>query len=44
MVEAVSRHQVKPVMDCALPMERAREAFARMEKGDQFGKIVLRIR
>jgi NADPH:quinone reductase-like Zn-dependent oxidoreductase len=32
---------VRPVIDSVLPMPRAREAFARMERGDVFGKIVL---
>lgn len=32
---------VRPVIDSVLPMSRAREAFARMERGDVFGKIVL---
>jgi NADPH:quinone reductase-like Zn-dependent oxidoreductase len=32
---------VRPVIDSVLPMSRAREGFARMERGDVFGKIVL---
>ncbi|MCF3962699.1 zinc-binding dehydrogenase [Streptomyces fuscigenes] len=34
---------VRPVIDDVLPMDRAREAFARMEGGDLFGKLVLTI-
>jgi putative PIG3 family NAD(P)H quinone oxidoreductase len=33
--------RVKPVVDAALPLARAREAHERMEKNDSFGKIVL---
>jgi putative PIG3 family NAD(P)H quinone oxidoreductase len=33
--------KVKPVVDAALPLARAREAHERMEKNDSFGKIVL---
>ena len=31
---------VRPVIDRALPMDRAREGFAAMAAGDVFGKIV----
>jgi NADPH:quinone reductase-like Zn-dependent oxidoreductase len=33
---------VRPVIDSVLPLAEAREGFARMEKGDVFGKIVLK--
>ncbi|MEZ0066024.1 NADPH:quinone reductase-like Zn-dependent oxidoreductase [Streptacidiphilus sp. MAP12-20] len=33
---------VRPVIDSVLPLADAREGFARMEKGDVFGKIVLK--
>jgi len=32
---------VRPVIDAVLPLDRAREAFSRMEQGDVFGKLVL---
>ncbi|WP_149184363.1 zinc-binding dehydrogenase [Streptomyces sp. TRM49041] len=32
---------VRPVIDEVLPLDRAREGFAKMESGDLFGKIVL---
>jgi NADPH:quinone reductase-like Zn-dependent oxidoreductase len=32
---------VHPVVDAAYPLTEAREAFARLERGDVFGKIVL---
>lgn len=33
--------QFKPPLDVVWPLERAQEAHARLEKGEQFGKIVL---
>ena len=39
----VALHRLKPVVSEVLPFERAGEAFALMERGGQFGKIVLRI-
>ncbi len=41
MVRYVGTHQIKPVISDVLPLERAGEAFALMERGGQFGKIVL---
>ncbi|ARQ68590.1 zinc-binding dehydrogenase [Streptomyces marincola] len=32
---------VRPVIDSVLPLDRAREGFARLAEGDVFGKIVL---
>lgn len=32
---------VRPVVDTVLPLERAREGFARMAAGEHFGKVVL---
>ena len=32
---------IRPVVDSVLPLAHAREGFARLEKGDVFGKIVL---
>ena len=37
------RGALVPVVDSVLPLARAREAFARMEQGGQFGKLVLAI-
>lgn len=36
--------KIKPVIDSVYPLEQAREAYARYERGEQFGKIVLRMR
>ncbi len=37
----VAAGKVKPVMDAALPMAQVREAHARMERNETFGKLVL---
>lgn len=41
MNRAIARHQLRPVIDSTFPLERAAEAFKRMERGDHFGKIVV---
>ncbi|HEX5726389.1 MAG TPA: zinc-binding dehydrogenase [Longimicrobiaceae bacterium] len=41
MLETVFSGKVRPVIDTVMPLERAREAHARLEAGGQFGKIVL---
>ncbi len=43
MTQYVGMHQLKPVVSDVLPLEQAAEAFALMERGGQFGKIVLRV-
>jgi NADPH:quinone reductase-like Zn-dependent oxidoreductase len=43
MVEFVQARKIKPVVSALLPMEHAEEAFSLMERGTQFGKIVLGI-
>jgi NADPH:quinone reductase-like Zn-dependent oxidoreductase len=35
--------KIIPVVDSVYPLEQAREAYARYERGEQFGKIVLKI-
>jgi len=37
------RGELQPVVDSVLPLAQVRDAFARMERGDQFGKLVLSI-
>jgi len=37
----VAAGRVRPVLDSALPMTRAREAHERMERNESFGKLVL---
>lgn len=43
VMKLVLRGELKPVIDVVLPLERTREAHARLEKGEQFGKIVLTV-
>lgn len=44
MLELVESRNIKPVIDKVFPLEEAEEAMRRMERGDQFGKIVLKIK
>ena len=41
MVDFVSRHRITPVVSEVYPLDQAAKAFALMEEGGQFGKIVL---
>jgi NADPH:quinone reductase-like Zn-dependent oxidoreductase len=41
--DLVARGSARPVMDEVFPLSEARAAHERMERGDQFGKIILRI-
>jgi len=43
MNRAISQNKLRPVIDSVFPLERAAEAFKRMERGDHFGKIVITI-
>ncbi len=43
MLDFVESRKLKPVIDKVYPLDQAEEAMRRMEKGDQFGKIVLKI-
>jgi NADPH:quinone reductase-like Zn-dependent oxidoreductase len=43
MIEFVALHRIKPVVSEVFPLARAAEAFALMERGGQFGKIVVRL-
>jgi zinc-binding alcohol dehydrogenase/oxidoreductase len=43
MLHFVERHRLVPMVDSVFSLETANDAFARMEKGQQFGKIVLKI-
>jgi NADPH:quinone reductase-like Zn-dependent oxidoreductase len=33
--------RLSAVVDSAFPLDKARDAFGRMQRGEQFGKIVL---
>jgi NADPH:quinone reductase-like Zn-dependent oxidoreductase len=41
--DLVAGGRVRPIVDSVLPLSAARTAHERLESGDQFGKIVLRI-
>jgi NADPH:quinone reductase-like Zn-dependent oxidoreductase len=43
MVRFVAEKRIRPVVGDVFPLERAPEAFARMERGEQFGKIVVTV-
>jgi zinc-binding alcohol dehydrogenase/oxidoreductase len=43
MMDLVDEHQIVPVVDEVFPFEQAKEAIGKMEKSNQFGKIVLKI-
>jgi len=43
MTTFVARHRLRPVVSDVFPLARASEAFALMERGEQFGKIVVQI-
>lgn len=44
MMEHVLSGKLTPIIDSVFPLEQAREAYARYERGEQFGKIVLKVR
>jgi NADPH:quinone reductase-like Zn-dependent oxidoreductase len=43
VMELVARGELKPVIDCVLPLQDAAAAQERLENREQFGKIVLKI-
>ncbi|MCB9306230.1 MAG: zinc-binding dehydrogenase [Lewinellaceae bacterium] len=43
MLRFVGAHRIVPVVDTVFPLEEGAAAFERMDRGDQFGKIVLKI-
>lgn len=43
VMNLVFRGALKPVIDTVYPLEQAREAHARLESGEQFGKLVLTV-
>ena len=44
VMELIFNGTIKPVIDSVYPLEQAAEAYARYERGEQFGKIVLKVR
>jgi len=43
MVKAVTTAKLRPVIDSVKPLENVADAMGRMERADQFGKIVLEV-
>ena len=43
-MEHIFSGRLDPVIDSVYPLEAAREACAPYERGEQFGKIVLKVR
>ncbi|PQO46208.1 zinc-binding dehydrogenase [Blastopirellula marina] len=43
MLELVDKHEIHPMIDQVFSLAQGNEAIARMEQGQQFGKIVLKI-
>jgi len=43
MLAFVARNQIRPVVSAVFPLDRGAEAFALMERGGQFGKIVVSV-
>jgi len=43
MIDFIEGRNIKPVIDKVFPLEEAEAALRRMERGDQFGKIVLKM-
>lgn len=44
MMDFLESRSIKPVIDSVFPFHEITEAFQRMEKSDQFGKIVLKMK
>ncbi|GMV53449.1 MAG: alcohol dehydrogenase [Chlorobi bacterium] len=42
MVEFITRHQIRPIVDSVYSLDNFADAFTRMQNADQFGKIVIR--
>jgi NADPH:quinone reductase-like Zn-dependent oxidoreductase len=43
MNRAIAQHRLKPIIDSTFPLDKTAEAFRRMERGQHFGKIVIRL-
>jgi NADPH:quinone reductase-like Zn-dependent oxidoreductase len=41
MNRAIGQHRLKPVIDAVYPLDEAAEAFRQMDRGAQFGKLVI---
>lgn len=43
MLEFVNKHKIKPIIDSVYMLEDGKKAFERMDRGEQFGKIILSV-
>jgi NADPH:quinone reductase-like Zn-dependent oxidoreductase len=43
MLDFIEGRKLRPVIDKVFPLEQTEEAMNRMNKGEQFGKIILQI-
>jgi NADPH:quinone reductase-like Zn-dependent oxidoreductase len=43
VMQLVFQHKLKPVVDSVYPLEEARAAFAHLDAGGQFGKVIIQI-
>jgi NADPH:quinone reductase-like Zn-dependent oxidoreductase len=43
VVRLLAQGQLRPIVDSTVPLERATEAFERLSRGEQFGKLVVEI-
>ena len=43
IVRRLGQGELRPVVDRVLPMDRARDAYERLAKGEQFGKVVIEV-
>ena len=43
MVQFVNDHEIQPVVDSVFTLDQAQQAIEKMERGEQFGKIVLAV-
>ena len=43
VVRRLGQGELRPIVDATVPLDRAREAFERLERGDQIGKVTVEI-
>ncbi len=43
VVRRLGQGELRPIVDATFPLDRAREAFERLERGDQIGKVAVEI-
>ena len=43
IVRRLGRGELRPMVDRVFPLARARDAYERLQKGEQLGKVVIEI-